>query len=502
LSGNIRATQFTDGALVQGRLQVQPVDLQALLSLLALDLPATATNAFDKVELNSEFSADLGQQTLKLSNMALAAGELAVSGNLKARQFPDNPQLSGDIEVPEVDVRTWLKKMGATVDTADKKALQKLALKSNFTASAQQIALSKLALTLDETRLTGKASARNLAKPAYRFDLRLDKIDLDRYLPAPSSASAPASTGTAAVAARRGGASPPAAALPLDALRALNLQGRATITKLKAFGIRSANAVIQLAANNGRLTIGPSKAALYGGGYRGKTIVDVRGNTPKFTIDEKLGGVKVGPFLSDAQISDRLTGTGDLALNLTARGSAPEAITKTLTGKVVLNLQKGKIKGVDLQKMVNDVVELAEKLKGETRTLKPKPTDSTPYNLFRATVILNNGIATNNDLDLQGPFLLANEKQGGLWATGRGTADLVKQTLKYRVKAKIAEDATRKGTTIPIDVVGPFADLEYKPDYGAVVEQAVKRKVDKKLEKKKKKLKDELKEKLRKKFKR
>jgi AsmA protein len=258
---------------------------------------------------------------------------------------------------------------------------------------------------------------------------------------------------------------------------------------------------IKLKAKNGLITLGPNQARLYAGAYAGKTVIDARTKTPKLTVKEKLSAVKLGPFLSDAKITEQLSGTGNLSVELRARGLDADSITRTLSGTLALSLKKGEIKGVDLQKMVNDIVTLAEKAKGRPPTIKPKPADSTRFDSFSASVRIKNGVARNEDLRLQGPFLLANKKEGGLWASGKGTADLPKQTIDYRLLVKVAEDAARKGTTIPIDIRGSLAEPQFKPDWNAFIKAEVKKKVDKKVEQKKQKLEDKLKKRLKEKFK-
>ncbi|MEE8197747.1 MAG: hypothetical protein V3T69_11290, partial [Acidiferrobacterales bacterium] len=75
------------------------------------------------------------------------------------------------------------------------------------------------------------------------------------------------------------------------------------------------------------------------------------------------------------------------------------------------------------------------------------------------------------------------------------------QTIDYRLLVKVAEDAARKGTTIPIDIRGSLAEPQFKPDWNAFIKAEVKKKVDKKVEQKKQKLEDKLKNRLKEKFK-
>jgi AsmA protein len=259
---------------------------------------------------------------------------------------------------------------------------------------------------------------------------------------------------------------------------------------------------MKLSANGGLVTVGPSQAKLYGGSYSGQTKVDARQKTPKFTINEKLIGINLEPFLKDAQIYENFSGTGDLSMNVTARGASTDAVIKTLTGKGAVSARNGKIKGVNLQQSINDAKAKYDKLRGKPVDVTPKATDESLFSSFNATFNITNGVARNDDLRLQG----ANMR-----ATGKGAANLTNEKIDYRLYVTLAEDASRKGSTVPVDIGGTLTQPQYKVAWNEVLKAQAKKKLDKKkakakeeakakLEVKKKKKKDELKEKLRKKL--
>jgi AsmA protein len=499
LTANIKGSKILADPKFSGDLALPGFRPAAIIELLGLEVAPNYRDAISQVSVRTRFSADLGRDALDLAGLSLRADEIKLSGNVRARQLRKAPNVSGQVELQPLNLRSLMKKLGIDYQTADKRALTRVSVKSDFNGSQQHLTLTKLNTKLDQTTLAGSLKIRNFARPAYAFALTANQIDLDRYMPPP--ATAPAGTARGSAAPRTPGAGPPPVAIPLDTLRTLDLQGQLRANKLKAFGIRSANVAIKVNAKNGLLTLGPNQAKLYGGSYGGKTLIDARGKVPKFTMKEKLSQLKLGPFLTDTKITDKLSGTGSLSLDVSARGLDADMITKTVTGNLALSLRNGEIKGVDLQKIVNDIVTLTQDLKGQPPAMQPKPTDSTKFDSFNATLKIKNGLARNDDLRLQGPILLTSKKKGGLWASGKGTADLPKQTINYRLMVKFAEDASRKGTTIPIDIRGSFAEPQFKPDWNKFLEAQIKKKVDKKVEQKKQKLEDKLKKKLKDKFK-
>jgi AsmA protein len=85
-----------------------------------------------------------------------------------------------------------------------------------------------------------------------------------------------------------------------------------------------------------------------------------------------------------------------------------------------------------------------------------------------------NGVAQNDDLVLDG---------ANLRATGRGTADLARETLDYRLKATVAEGADRRGTTVPVIIAGTFTNPSYNVDFGELLKQEAGKQVEKQLQK-------------------
>ena len=189
-------------------------------------------------------------------------------------------------------------------------------------------------------------------------------------------------------------------------------------------------------------------------------------------------------------------------MNLTARGANTDAVIKTLTGKGTIAARNGKIKGVNLQQSVNDAKAKYDKLKGKSVDVKPKATDESLFSSLTATFNITNGVARNDDLRLQG---------ANIRATGKGSANLINEKLDYRLFVTLAEEASRKGSTVPVDIGGTLTQPQYKVAWGEALKGQATKKLEAKktqakeeakakLEAKKKKKKDSLKEKLRKKL--
>jgi AsmA protein len=204
-----------------------------------------------------------------------------------------------------------------------------------------------------------------------------------------------------------------------------------------------------------------------------------------------MSGLDLKPFLKDADIYDKLSGKGNLTLDLQARGFDADAIMNTLSGKTVLAVTSGKIEGVNLQKLINDARTKYNQLRGKSVPVLPDASDSTVFKSLTATANITNGIATNNDLRLDG---------ANLRATGKGTVNLPKQTIKYRLIVNVTEEAGGRGSNVPVDISGNVAEPSYSVAWNEVLKEQAQKALEKRKEEEKQKLEDELKEKLKKKL--
>src|SRR5205809_613171 len=119
---------------------------------------------------------------------------------------------------------------------------------------------------LDESSIRGKLAMARTAQPSYRFDLDIDRLDLDRYLAA--------------------GENKPDAAVDLSGLKGLNAQGQLQIGALQVQGLKLSKLKAQLKAAGGRAEFSPHSASLYEGELSGAVSLD--GNANRIALKETL----------------------------------------------------------------------------------------------------------------------------------------------------------------------------------------------------------------------
>ena len=466
-------TELRGKVLIAESLQAVTIDGAQL----KLDLKGdTVPGGRLQLSLATDITADLEHQTLQMPRLAVETLGLNISGNASGTGIGGkDPRIHGALKVAEFAPRELIKALGQTPPlTADSTVLGKAGAALQWEATPNYAAATSLQLQLDDTHVNGKLRVDDFAKPAIGFALQVDQFDLDRYLPPPAKeARTPAATPASATA---GGAT----ALPVDTLRGLNLAGTVKIAALKAFKLRSTDIEFTIKSSDGLLRVYPATARLYQGQYSGDIAVDVRGKTPRLSLDEHVKGIQAGPLLKDLSGDDKLTGTGNVDVRLTGSGTTPEQLRRTLNGNAAFSFIDGSIKGVNIASLIRTA---QARLKGQSPHVGDQP-DQTDFAELRGTATVTDGVVRNNDLSIKSPLLRIS---------GEGQVSLPAETIDYLLTTKIVGSLEGqggkaldelKGVEIPVRIGGTFSKLTYTPDLSAAVGDAAKEKAKEKIEKK------------------
>ena len=459
LRGDVRLEQWQNG---DARIRIDITDPQALASLLP---PGLSSQLLSESSLTTEAIWNLDQQTATVKTLRIKAAGLQIDSNLDATQIIDAPQASGRLSIAEFSPRLLAGSANIELpETSDPQVLNKASLSLTFAGSLDAIKLQKLKLIADDTQLTGNATVSNFDQPAIRFQLAVNGIDVDRYLPPqPDTPPAPVPAGAAVEAA----------GLPLEPLRALDVDGSITIGTLKAANARLSDILLAVKAKGGQLRLHPLQANLYGGSYAGDVRMDARGDTPKIALNEVIKDVQAGPLLKDVMGEAPISGTANLQANITTQGTEPEAMMQTLNGTARMTFLNGAVEGINIGHMLRSA---QAKLKGQP--VPPEELKKTDFAELSASVKIADGVLSNKDLSAKTPLLRIS---------GEGKVDLPKERLDYRLVSTIVNTATGqagkdleqlRGLPIPIRIKGPFADPKISLDLKSVMSAKARQKLD------------------------
>ncbi|MCZ4304680.1 AsmA family protein [Zoogloeaceae bacterium G21618-S1] len=446
--------------------------------------------------LMADVVADLAQGTLSVKGLSLKAYEVALTGALEGTGLMDAMVLTGPVVLEGLNPRDLLARLNIEAPrTANPERLKRAALKATLTATPKRVALADLAATLDDSKITGQLEVADLAKSALRFDVSMDALDIDSYLP-PAVAN-----GDAGSAAGAPGDDPAAAPPATGGLRALDATGRVRIGKLKVSGLQASAVDVGIKAAGGRIGVTP-KATLYEGRLDSPVNLDVRHKAPLIAIGGGVTDVQIGPLLRDLTGKpERLTGRARVSFDLKGTGLNAPALKRSLTGTTTLAVLDGAIKGVNIAQFLR---EAQAQLTGEKVDQDSGPAQ-TDFSDLKASVRLGDGVARNDDLAMRSPLLRVG---------GTGTANLVSEAIDYRIETSLVGTLTGqggksldrvRGVTVPVHVTGSFSDPKYALDAEALLAGALKGRLDQekaavkeKVEAVREKAKDQLKEELKK----
>lgn len=437
-----------------------------------------------KLDVTTNLIANLADETLQVNDLAIKLADLTMNGRILAEKIlSEDLAFNGNIQVKPFNLRKLAEDLKIELpEMADNSTLELVQLSSEISGSKQSLNTRDLQLTLDQSQLTGQFGINNFEKPAYTFNLTLDQIDADRYLP-PAKEEGEDKTAKE-VSTPDSSAADGASELPLETLRDINAKGSLKIGKLKVSGINSENIVITIDAKDGLIKLSPLAAELYQGKYQGNVNLDARGDSLKLAVDENLQGVQAGPLLKDLTGNDRIAGTANANVKLNGSGKDIEAIKQSLNGNGAFSFTDGALKGINIAEAIRQAKAVLSGQKA-AETNEPVQTD---FSSLKGTFTANEGIVNNQDLELMSPLLRV---------TGAGDIDLPREVIDYSVRVSIVGTAEGqggktledlKGVTIPVKITGSFDNPRPKVDLASVLkDQAtgeIKAKAEEKLKEK------------------
>lgn len=403
---------------------------------LALDLDAKVGESAVKARIESPVAADMAAQTLALEKLA---GSLDLA----------NPQMP-------------MKQL-------------KLPLSGSLRADlAKQSAALDLGTRFDESKIALKLKVAKFAPLALGFDLDIDTLNVDKYLPPKKAeekvAASPAPAGKDAAADK----------LDFSALKGHDVNGALRIGALQVSKLKLAKLDAKIRLAGGRLDVAPLSMNLYEGSASGSLSLNAAGN--QLALKQNLNGISINPLLKDLADKDLLEGRGNVALDVASRGDSVAAMKKALAGTASLSLKDGAIKGINLAQSMRDIKARLGTLQGkaEGTTQKARAGEKTDFSELTASLKIANGVARNDDLALKSPFLRL---------AGAGDIDIGAGRMDYLAKATLVNTSTGqggkeadkvKGLTVPVRIAGPFDALTYKPELGDLAADMAKAKLEEK----------------------
>ncbi len=440
--------------------------------LAGLDLQATGT-----LPGISNLSAHVATADLTGDAQSFNSSALTLAFGIKQPQqefkVTFTSPVRGDFESQQFSLPELVVAVTAGGDRLPHKSVSSEAKGSLQLDAARENLQLDLAGGLLQSQVNAKVAVNGFSDPAIRFDIDVDQVDADLYLPKKTEAGS-----------AKSGAAATVQPFDLSALRKLDLEGSLRVGTLKLANIKTSALRIDIKAHNGVLKLKPMSGNLYQGGMNGSITVNVTPAKPAFAIDQRLGDISIAPLLEDAANFDALMGRGNVTLNLDTHGDTVAALKQSLHGSAALSLTDGAIKGIDLAGVLRSFGNHSG-----TQVQAANKQEETGLGELRASFRVNDGVAHNDDVSLKSSLLRLS---------GSGDMDIGHDRIDYLAKATLVtmpggSGDRIAGSTAPVRLSGPFTNLKYTLDLGEMARQAARQKIEEQTEEVESKLLNQLK---------
>jgi AsmA protein len=459
ISGNLEGVPGERGAVYRGTLATSRFAPDALATAFPAMLPPNLSpGELGTIELAATFVLDAAADTLTVAPLRAEAFGLRASGELAARDLSRAASSwTGRASVAQFSPQELIVRFGLPPQpTSDPQAFRRATLDTRFAATKDGVELDDLVLGLDETTIRGSFALQNFASPAYRFALRVDRVDADRYLP-PKARDADPGEATAGD-------------IELPQNNTMNLDGTMETGSLKLANLEFADVGARIVIGGGNLRLENARANLYGGTFAGSFAVQAAGDDPGLALVGRATGLGLEPLIAALTGEEpNFSGTGVFDLELAGKGRTVIENVRTARGKVSFDMTNGAIKGFNLGRTLCRLYNATQ-----GAPAPPEQPELTSYESIRGSAVVTNGTAASNDLFARTSFMDLN---------GAGTLELVEQRLDYAFDAKLTASIGIRncetldpfiGGELPFRIRGTVTEPEITPDFSKLVRRQVR----------------------------
>ena len=358
------------------------------------DIAGMTTNPVS-VHLEQKLDVNLDQDRAQITDLLLEAAGTRTTGNATVTGLTGEMKVAGQIDTEPFDANAALEAIGEEpIETSDDSALSKVALSATLDGPANSVMVNPLKVTLDSSTLSGKAGLENLETGKIVFDLNLDKITLDGYLPPQSDEedSAAASGAGGGTGGKEGGTTQLSEAelIPVDSLRPLLLDGSLKIGELNYDTIQASNIVFNVDAKDGVLRLTKASGDTLQGGFNASGRLDVSGNTPRISFKQNVSSMQLQPVVAMALDKDLAKGIFSMDLDFSASGNSEKALVNSAKGNASMNLADGTVRGLNLYgTLVGGVNDMLGRFQGLSALIPNQESGKLPAALSEDTKIID-----------------------------------------------------------------------------------------------------------------
>jgi peroxiredoxin len=352
--------------------------------------------------------------TAKLTNTRFSALGQVMSGTFDVEDIFSVPVIQGPLKVKTFDVKKLAKYIKFDMPRlAEAQVLKDISLTASFRTDFATVQLDDISANVDQSRVKGFVHLATTPDTKVRYDLAINKLNLDDYRLA-EDASARNET-----------------RLP-EFVRTAGLEGVLDIESVVMGDKQYDNVHIATVIDNGILKADPISMVVNRGEIKAALQFDAR-KEPKTVLVAHLKNMDADHTINSLlqnMLGDEsliLEGRVNADVDLKAAGASMAALKTSAQGKINVSMDKATVRGVDFDHASRTVV-LDYAKRNDFRVSRTFKTahdadSATTFSGLNATVKVNNGKLHNNDLSMVSDLVNV---------TGSGSFDFINGKLDYR----------------------------------------------------------------------
>src|SRR5450432_332585 len=389
----------------------------------------------------SDFVAALsGDRSGLKARLASAPLKLAFDGTVADRA---SMMMEGTLTIDSPSLRNALRWIGQP--PPGRGGFGRFALKARANVVGPSIALTNVNVELDGNVAEGVMTYANNGRQTLQATLAAEALDFTPYITTVRLLASGARDWNRQL-------------FDLNSLSTTDLDMRLSAAKVTVGPTKLGRTAFGANLRGGALALSVAEAQMYGGIAKGSfgiarsdTVADIKAQFQLTDVDLQSGASELFGIT-------KLSGRGNLNVSLTASGASPFGLAQSIDGTATLTGHDGAIAGFNVEQLLKRLERRPLSGGGNFRS------GSTPYDNMTVAVKFSEGIATTEDVHIEGPA-------ARLTLTGTASVPAREYDLKGVASLTSAPNAA-PGFDLPFVVQGPWDDPLVFPDPESLIRRS------------------------------
>jgi AsmA protein len=415
-------------------------DIDLSLAWPSISRSFAATGQFDwrgervdgSISINDFVAALAGDRSGLKVRLASAPLKVAFDGSVANRT---SAMLEGTLTIDSASLRSALQWIGQASPAAG--GFGRFALKARANVVGASLALTNVNVELDGNVAEGVMTYSNNGRQSLQATLAADALDFTSYISTFRLLASGARDWNRQL-------------FDLNTLSTTDLDMRLSAARLTVGPTKLGRTALGANLRGGVLALSIGEAQIYGGIARGSFGIARADSAAEVKAQLQFTDVDLQSCASELFGITKLSGRGDLNVSLVASGSSPFGLAQSLDGTATLTGHDGAISGFNVEQLLKRLERSPLSGGGNFRS------GSTPYDTLNVAFKFADGIATAEDVRIEGPSARV---------TMTGTASV--PTREYDMKGTASLTTASNGGAafdLPFVVQGPWDDPLIFPD--------------------------------------